>query len=183
MGFFTSNWVTSPTICQEIYELKAACAKTIKLAVVASCSGCKRDRVWIRCYRGCPFSRSGLALHHYTTELGQESVPELNPPRLVATNRHVSVGEIGAALELHHLQLTPNGPRCVRVDLQGIKSSGYLDACRHHHIPGPMLQEGILCRLNGTVFTATVSLLGLPLGVPSARRSQRSPRENPEHRR
>jgi len=54
-------------------------------------------------------------------------------------------------LEHYHLQPTTNGPRCARLDLQGIKYFGLLDDHRHHHISDPMLDGDILYRLSGTV--------------------------------
>jgi len=82
-------------------------------------------------------------------------------------------------LELYHLQPTTNGPRCARLDLRDIKCFGLLDGRRHHHIPDPMLEEDILCRLSGTVLTTTPSLLGLPLGIHSPRRSHQEDSKHP----
>src|SRR5258706_11728442 len=76
-------------------------------------------------------------------------------------------------LKLHH--------HCARLDHRDINYSGPLDALRNHHIPNLMLQEDILCRLSGDVLATTRSLLGLPLGIPSPRRSQRSPKESSKY--
>ena len=95
--------------------------------------------------------------------------------------RQVQLGNDLGHLELHHLQLTTNGQRCARPDLRDIQYSGPWGARRNHHIHDSMLEEDILCRLSGDVLATTLSLLGLPLGIPSPQRSQRSPRENPKY--
>src|SRR5258708_32090282 len=80
----------------------------------------------------------------------------------MALSPFIAKGNWGIELEqlvLHHLRPTTNGPRCARLDLRYF---GPLDIRRHHHIPDPMLEEDILCRLGGTVLTTTPPLLGCP---------------------